>query len=123
MVGDLEGTLHAFDADGNRLWANPLDGAISAGAAYLVAPEDGSAPGPRPQQLDTGSKIFVGKGTLYSLNPGDGSVVFAVHLDGPIVSSPVVIRGFASSDDPPKVFVGTTAGTLYALFADDGTDP
>jgi eukaryotic-like serine/threonine-protein kinase len=124
VVGDLDGTLHAFDASGNRLWATRLDGPISAWAAFLGPPEDGSVPGPRPMQLDPGERIYVGTetGTLYSLNPNDGSIAFAVSLDGPIASSPVVIRGFASSDDPPKVFVGTTAGTLYSLFADDGTE-
>jgi outer membrane protein assembly factor BamB len=121
VVGDLNGVLHAFDLNGNRLWATQLDGPISGAAAFLNPPPDQDAPA--PAQIDPGNRIYVGteRGTLYSLNPADGRLAFAVTLDGPIVSAPAVVRGFPKPGAPPKVFVGTTAGTLYALFADDGT--
>ena len=38
------------------------------------------------------------------------------------MSTPAVIRGFDPQPDPPKVYVGTTNGTLSALFADDLSD-
>ncbi len=122
VVGDLKGVLHAFDRNGNRLWATQLDGPISGAAAFLQPPPDTDAPA--PAQIDPGNRIYVGteRGTLYSLNPGDGSVAFAVTVDGPIVAAPAVVRGFPEPGAPPKVFVGTTAGTLYTLFADDGTE-
>jgi outer membrane protein assembly factor BamB len=123
VVGDLAGVLQAFDAAGNRLWATQLDAPISAGAAFLQAPPVPDAPA-GTLQLDPGSRIYVGteRGTLYSLHPGDGSISFAATLDGPIVSSPVVIRSFDPQPDPPKVYVGTAEGTLYSLYADDGTE-
>jgi outer membrane protein assembly factor BamB len=122
VVGDLNGVLHGLDRNGNRLWATQLDGPISGAAAFLTPPPEGDAPA--PAQIDPGNRIYVGteRGTLYSLNPADGSVAFAVTVDGPIVSAPAVVRGFPEPGAPPKVFVGTTAGTLYALFADDGTE-
>jgi outer membrane protein assembly factor BamB len=100
VVGDVKGVLHAFDLNGNRLWATQLNGPISGAAAFLSPPPDQDAP----------------------LNPGDGSVAFAVALDGPIVSAPAAVRGFPAPGAPPKVVVGTTASTLYTLFADDGTE-
>ena len=122
VVGDLKGVLHAFDRNGNRLWATQLDGPISGAAAFLTPPPEGDAP--VPAQIDPGNRIYVGteRGTLYSLNPSDGRVMFAVTVDGPIVAAPAVVRGFPEPGAPPMVFVGTTAGTLYALFADDGTE-
>jgi outer membrane protein assembly factor BamB len=122
VVGDVNGVLHAFDLNGNRLWATQLNGPISGAAAFLQPPPDQDAPA--PAQIDPGNRIYVGteRGTLYSLNPGEGSVAFAVALDGPIVSAPAAVRGFPAPGAPPKVVVGTTAGTLYTLFADDGTE-
>jgi outer membrane protein assembly factor BamB len=123
LVGDRAGVLHAFDLDGNRLWATQLDGPISgAPSAHTMVPPDPDAPA--PLQLDPGDRIYVGseRGTLYSLNPGDGSVAFATALDGPIVTSPLVLHGFDPQPDPPRLIVGTTAGTLYGLFADDATE-
>jgi outer membrane protein assembly factor BamB len=123
LVADRAGVLHAFDTDGNRLWATHLDGPISgAPSAHTVLPPDPDAPA--PLQLDPGDRIYVGteRGTLYSLNPGDGSVAFAATLDGPIVSSPLVLRGFNPQPNTPKLIVATAAGTLYGLFADDATE-
>ena len=119
VVGDVAGRLHTFDTNGNRVWTTQLDGPITAGAAHLTAAPAADLPG--GLHGDPGDRLYVGtqRGTLYTLNPRDGSVAAITTLDGPIVSTPAVIGGFDPQPDPPKVYVGTTNGTLYALYADD----
>ncbi len=105
IFGAADG-LYAYDTDGNRLWAIALDAPIAG------APSASSDP--------KFPWIFVGthSNVLYALNTADGSVAWAVKLDG--------VPGTAAVGNPniigdPHIYVGTSAGTLYSLNPADGS--
>ncbi len=105
IFGAADG-LYAYDTDGNRLWATALDAPIAG------APSASSDP--------KFPWIFVGthSNVLYAVNAADGSVAWAVKLDGVPATAAV---GNPNIVGDPHIYVGTSAGSLYSLNAADGS--
>jgi outer membrane protein assembly factor BamB len=61
-----------------------------------------------------GNRLYIGdaEGTVYCLNPGDGSAIWTFHAGG-------AVKG-AIAYDGGRVFFGAYDGRLYALSASDG---
>lgn len=96
LVASTDGTLYAFDPEsGSVVWT--FRDSLGMAAAPTV----------------DGGRVYqtIDDGILVCLKASDGSEVFRVRLDGPVVS-PVAVDSL--------IFVASQNGVLHALQADDG---
>lgn len=100
-VGHSDGAVRAIRAnDGALAWTRQLGGEIVNSGAY----------DPLTRAVYFGAAVRgegPARGRLYKLRPSDGAVLGQLDLDGP-VNQAVLLAG-------DTVYVGTMAGTLYAV--------
>ncbi|MDN3024553.1 serine/threonine-protein kinase [Streptomyces sp. S.PB5] len=139
-VGGADGSLHALTPDGTRLWATGLGGPVlfplaTADGAYCVVGGSvsglcavdltgrerwrlalgdtfGEFPVAAGELILVSSRRAVDEGTVRAYRP-DGTVAWETVVSGMPTSEPLVADGV--------VYVGTDAGLLAAMNADDGS--
>ena len=106
FVGGYDGSLYAYDRQGDLLWEEPLPGQIVGGPTVH------------------GDRILIGTGTVSSSNGSGGALhaidiesndpVWTYRTDGPVWSTPTVENGV--------VLVGSLDHNVYAVDIEDGSE-
>lgn len=106
FVGGYDGSLYAYDRQGDLLWEEPLPGQIVGGPTVH------------------GDRILIGTGTVSSSNGSGGALhaidiesndpVWTYRTDGPVWSTPTVDNGV--------VLVGSLDHNVYAVDIEDGSE-
>ena len=106
FVGGYDGSLYAYDWQGDLLWQEPLPGRIVGGPAVH------------------GNHVLIGTGTVSSADGAGGSLhaidiqtndpSWTYHTDGPVWSTPTVEDGV--------VLVGSLDHNVYAVNLEDGSE-
>jgi len=107
-------TITALDATGGIIWQRTLQGGRMTPDGKPID-DTFSAP---PLYVNTNLLIVAAdRGTVYALNPSDGTTIWTNRIAGRIQGTPNFERG-----NPGKVFVtAKDSGTIYALNAADGS--
>ncbi len=106
FVGGYDGTLYAYDRQGDPMWEEPLPGRIVGGPTVH------------------GNHVLIGTGTVSS-SDGSGGALHAIDIetndpswtysvDGPVWSTPTVDNGV--------VLVGSLDHNVYAVNFEDGSE-
>ena len=106
FVGGYEGSLYAYDRQGDLLWQEPLPGKIVGGPTVDA------------------NRILIGTGNVSSADGSGGALhaidiesndpVWTYHTDGPVWSTPAVANGV--------VLVGALDHSVYAVDIEDGSE-
>jgi outer membrane protein assembly factor BamB len=105
FVGSDDGSLYAFDLDGDLVWKTKLSGKIRSSSPCLSNEAHDNLPG----------SLYIGtqSGLLYRINKDNGSILWALELGSPVLSSPSLLR--------KQVVVGSSDGYLYCVKCKDGS--
>ena len=106
FIADMAGSVHAYSAQGKRLWRTRLSGAISA----------------TPAVHNSEPRLFLGTqtGTVYALNAEDGTVVWKRDL--PTRSDPRILSDVLYLRSSSAVVVSSWGGLFYTLDAQSGEE-
>jgi outer membrane protein assembly factor BamB len=104
LVSDLGGGVRAFSREGELLWQQALEGAVSATPAV---------------DLEQG-RLFVGThaGSIYCLSNEDGTVHWRTRL--PSASDPRIMADLLFLTKPDRVITSSWGGLFHALDAASG---
>jgi outer membrane protein assembly factor BamB len=105
FVGSDDGCLYAFDLDGDLVWKTNLNGKIRSSSPCLSNGDHDNLPG----------SLYIGtqSGLLYRIDKENGSILWALELGSPVLSSPSLLRN--------QVVVGSSDGYLYLVKSNDGS--